>query len=184
MTAGNCNSASIFKHALIIMGDRTNSIQGRLDWSGSSGTAPSPLRESCRCGRSIILRQREESAMLNSNGCSFWSSLQNNPGRKVLPRARAIPEVTLRGVPAVSKRWDRCARKGPFPPAADINHLALRGLDMEIAEWTDRAHDITRLETEHKAGTNPRLAILARWGVAIRTLKRSFAFFSDAVACD
>src|SRR5882757_7455057 len=44
---------------------------------------------------------------------------------------------------------------------ADIDHLPLRGFDMEIAERSDGCNDFSWLQAEHVAGTNPGSTILA-----------------------
>src|SRR5262245_10274859 len=46
--------------------------------------------------------------------------------------------------------------------APDVDRFLLRGLEMEIAKWSDRPDDIAGLQTENVCGANPWRTILSR----------------------
>jgi len=94
--------------------------------------------------------------------------------KDLLPRTRTVPEADFASRPfALKKVREMCSKRGHARTAADVYHLALGWLDMEISERTDARNNVTRLEVENIAGTYARSAVLSPGGVAMRTLKRN-----------
>src|SRR5882757_7214406 len=85
--------------------------------------------------------------------------------KDLLLRSRAVPEADLaRTLLRLQKMRQVSAQRSHARAPADIDHLPLRGFDMEIPERSDGRNDISRLQAEHVAGTNPGSTILAGRG--------------------
>ena len=77
--------------------------------------------------------------------------------------ASSIPEAHLtRGLLRLEKVRKMSAQWRHAGAAANIDHFALRGLDMEVAERSNGCYDVAGLEAKKIAGTNTRSAVLAR----------------------
>ncbi len=83
-----------------------------------------------------------------------------------LPGTGAVPEADLAsGLLGFEQMREMGAQRSHAGAAADIDHFALGGLDMEVAEGTDSGDDVAGLEAEDIAGTDAGSAILpGRWG--------------------
>ncbi len=105
----------------------------------------------------------EESARWKAKlRCVLARSLKVVLVEDLLLRARAVPEADLaRGLLGFEQVREVGAQRSHAGAAADVNHLPLRGLDMEIAEGADGGDDVAGLEAEDVAGTDAGSAVLA-----------------------
>ncbi len=123
----------------------------------------------------VILRQRRGEREVESKVAVLAGQIPEVVFvEDLLPRSCAVPEADLaRGLLGFEQVGEVGAQRSHAGAAADVDHLPLRRLDMEIAEGADGGDDVARLEAEDVAGADAGSAVLAGGGVAMRTLKRS-----------
>ena len=82
----------------------------------------------------------------------------------LLPRSRAIPETHLASrVLGLEEVGDMRPERRHAGAAADVDHLPLRRLDVEIAEGPDGGDGVAGLQAEDVGGADAGRAVLAGW---------------------
>src|SRR5579862_3667130 len=80
-----------------------------------------------------------------------------------LAGSRSIPIADFAGcIFCLEKVREMRTKRSHSRTAADVDHFALRRLDMKVAEWKNRGHSVARLQVEDITGAYSGRAVLAR----------------------